>query len=154
MKLKLEKTTAKKLYPESPEWFRKVLTETFGDDCFKKKTFEDIKTFEDACEELEIYPEDVFNANDCSDEVAYKKLKVIAKAINQNWTPDWDNANQQKWWPYFKLSSGFGFSYSGYLCAYSHTCVGSRLCTATSEKALYIAEQFEAEYQEFFLYPE
>ena len=149
MKLTLEKTTAKKLYPESPEWFRKVLTETFGDDCFKKKTFEDIKTFEDACEELEIYPEDVFNANDCSDEVAYKKLKVIAKAINQNWTPDWDNANQQKWWPYFKLSSGFCFSYSAYDCVYTVTFVGSRLCFESEAKCTYAAKQFLDIYEQF-----
>jgi hypothetical protein len=52
------------------------------------------------------------------------------------------------------LSSGFGFSVSGYVYGDSGSAVGSRLCTDTWEKALYIAVQFKAEYQEYFLYSE
>jgi len=149
MELTLKKTTAKKLYPEAPKWFQKVLIETFGEDYFKKRDFTDIKTFEDACEELEIYPTDVFNANDCSDEVAYKKLKVIAKAINQGWIPDWDNTNQQKWSPWFKLSSGFGFSRSDYYYDHSDASVGSRLCFESEAKSDYAATQFIDIYEQF-----
>ena len=86
MELTLQKSTAKKVYPDSPEWFKKVLEENFGTDLFKKRTFEDIKTFEDACEELGIDPETVTHENDTPDEVAYKKLKVVIKAIDRKST--------------------------------------------------------------------
>ena len=122
--------------------------------------FRTIKTFEDACTKENIDPTALPDVSMIPKEFrkpiinAYKLL-IIFKAINDGWRPDWSKLSQYKYFPWYRvLSSGFGFSYSGYLCAYSHTCVGSRLCTDTSEKALYIAEQFKAEYQEFFLYPE
>ena len=37
MELKIQKSTAKKLYPETPDWFKEVLIETFGKDSFEKK---------------------------------------------------------------------------------------------------------------------
>jgi hypothetical protein len=52
--MKIEKITAKKLYPESPDWFKKELEEVFGKDCFVPKSYRDIKSFEDACNELGI----------------------------------------------------------------------------------------------------
>lgn len=152
MELKLDKKTAKELYPESPEWFQKVLTGTFGPDCFRKKTFEDIKTFEDACEELGITNDScrpIFDEDEDPDEIAYKKLKVIVAAINQGWTPDWSNSNQYKYWPYFKLSSGFGFSISDFVYDGTITCVGSRLCFETKEKCTYAAQKFIDIYEQF-----
>ena len=156
-KLKINEETAKRIYADSktPDSLKEILVETFGKECFKKRTFNNIKTFEDACEELNIDPHDVFNSKDLPDEIAYRKLKVIIKAVNQGWTPNWNNTDQYKWSPWFKFfSSGFGFSYSD--CTYdnSATDVGSRLCTDSSDKALYIAKQFKAEYQEYFLYSE
>ena len=147
--LTLKKTTARRLYPEAPGWFQKVLNESFGEDFFSKREYSDIKTFEDACNELGIDPEEEFNSNDLADEVAYKKLKIVAKAINQGWEPDWDNTNQRKYWPYFKLSSGFGFSYSTYDYVFTFTSVGSRLCFETEEKCTYAAKQFIDNYEQF-----
>lgn len=87
--------------------------------------------------------------------VAAYKLMVVFLAINNGWKPDWSNWNQYKYYPWLSVrSSGFGFSDSDYGCVYADTSVGSRLCTDTREKALYIAEQFESEYQDFFCYPE
>ena len=77
------------------------------------------------------------------------------KAINNGWVPDWSDDDQYKWFPWFGvLSSGSGFSNSGSDCYCTGTTVGSRLCTDSSEKAEYIAEQFEAEYVDYFLYSE
>ena len=153
MELTLKKTTAKKLYPESPEWFQKVLTETFGADCFKKREFYDIKTFADACEEIGITEEE-FNYRFAAlgldpDTINYEKLKIVAKAINQGWTADWDNTDQQKWWPYFKLSSGFGFSDSLFSFDCTGAGVGSRLCFETEKKSTYAANQFIDIYEQF-----
>ncbi|MDD5013694.1 MAG: hypothetical protein PHW73_01155 [Atribacterota bacterium] len=147
MELKIEKTTAKRLFSETPEWFQKVLIETFGKECFKKKNYDSIETFEDACNELGIASNDVFTEKDSPDEVAYKKLKVIVKAINQGWIPNWDDLNQRKWFPWFKMSSGFGFGDSSYACDYMYTYCGSRLCFESEEKANYAGTQFIALYK-------
>ena len=152
MSLKIKKETAQKLYVESPEWFKEQLVEEFGEACFKAKSFDDIKTFEDACTELEINPGSVFNYQDSPDEIAYKKLKVIAKAINRGWTPDWSDSNQYKYYPYFRLlSSGFGFSVTFYDVTGASTLVGSRLCFESSEKSKYAGTQFIDLYKEFLL---
>lgn len=151
--MKIDKTTAKKLFPESPEWFKEELIKQFGKETFEKRDFRDIKTFEDACKELDISTAQ-FLGGDTRDETAYKKLKIIIQAINQGWTPNWSNSSQRKWWPWFVLSSGFGFSYSD--CNYTYTFAGvsSRLCTDTKEKAVYMATQFEAEYKDYLLIPQ
>ena len=159
MELKIKKETAKEIYSDSPDALKKILEETSGKDYFKKKSFDEIKTFEDACELQGINPDSVVNDADTIDEKAYKKLKIIVRSINlidydRPWIPDWNNSNQYKWWPYFNLSSGFGFSGSDFSYDTTDARVGSRLCTDTWEKALYIAEQFKAEYQEYFLYSE
>ncbi|HZK69587.1 MAG TPA: hypothetical protein VFC36_08350, partial [Paludibacter sp.] len=114
--------------------------------------------FEDACTKLALDPTQLPDVSMIPEEFrkpiinAYK-LMIIYKAINDGWAPDWSDADQYKYYPYFRvLSSGFGFSHSAYYFTYTNTHVSSRLCTDTSEKAMYIAEQFKAEYQEYFLY--
>ena len=80
---------------------------------------------------------------------------IVYKAINNGWKPDWSNYSQYKYYPWFEvLSSGFGFSGSYCFYAYARTDVSSRLCTDTSEKALYIAKQFEGIYKDYFLFTE
>jgi len=148
--MKIEKSTAKKLYPKAEDWFKKELEEAFGKDCFRNKSFEEIKTFEDACMELDLNPQAVYFVSATPDEIAYKKLKIIIAAINQGWTPDWSNASQYKYYPYFEfLSSGFGFSVAGYCCGGAGATVGSRLCFETREKAIYAGKQFLQLYKDF-----
>ncbi|MDX9703908.1 MAG: hypothetical protein RBU23_12830 [Candidatus Auribacterota bacterium] len=122
--------------------------------------FRTIKTFEDACTRLGINPSNLPDVSMIPDDIkkhviAYYKLLVIYKAINNGWKPDWSDWNQYKYYHWFEvLSSGFGFSHSYYSCGLTVTAVGSRLCTDTSEKATYIAKQFEAEYKDYLLYSE
>jgi hypothetical protein len=151
MELKIKKETAKKIYADAPESLKEILVETFGRECFHKRKYDDIKTFDDACEELGLTQEDLLNIKntDTPDEVAYKKLKIVIKAINQGWIPDWNNSNQRKWWPYFSLSSGFGFSDAYYSYDFANSTVGSRLCFESEEKATYTANQFLDLYKEF-----
>ena len=117
-----------------------------------------IQTFEDACTKENIDPTLLPDVTLIPEEFrkaiinAYK-LMIIYKAINNGWIPNWDNNNEFKYFPWFWVSpSGAGFSDSRYYCTNTDTDVGSRLCTHTSEKAIYIGEQFRAEYQEFLLY--
>lgn len=150
--LQLDERTAKKLYSETPNWFQSILKTTFGEDVAKKRVYTDIKSYDDAVEELPVDSENVIQSTDSIDIVAYKKIKHILKAINNGWIPDWSNKNQYKYYPYFEvLPSGFGFSGTDYAYPRTSTSVGSRLCTDTSEKAKYMATQFQDLYEQFLL---
>jgi len=125
-----------------------------------KFNFKTIKTFKDACTKLALDPTKLPDTSMIPEEfskpiIAAYKLMIIFKAVNDGWTPDWSNSSQYKYYPwYWVLSSGFGFSGSGYDYTGTVTRVGSRLCTDTSDKAQFIADQFIAEYQEYLLYSE
>ena len=117
-----------------------------------------IKSFEDACmkenidplmlPEVSMIPEAFRKAI-----INTYKIMIIFKAIDNGWVPNWKNHNEYKYFPWFYVSpSGAGFSHSSFSYPGTLTSVGSRLCTDTSEKAIYIGEQFRAEYQEFLLY--
>lgn len=151
--MELTKETAKKLYDQQPDWFKKELEDTFGKECFEKIPYNRIKTFADACKACDTTEEEFErsygNLGLDDDIINYLKLKIITKAINQDWTADWNNTNQRKWYPYFNLSSGFGFSCSGYNCGYTGTTVGSRLCFESEEKANYAGKQFLELYKQF-----
>jgi len=122
-----------------------------------KFDYTSIKSFEDACKKLNIDPAHLPDLSTILEEfrkpiTAAYKLMIIFKAINDDWTPDWSNQSQWKYYPWYEiLSSGFGFSDSYYGNSGSVTCVGSCLCTDSSDKALYISKQFEAEYKEWLL---
>ena len=154
-KLKISKKTAIKLHPEAPEWFQKVLTETFGEETFKPRSWRDIKTFDDACK-AKGTTEAEFNANFeglglSIDTIAYEKVKIIVAAINEEWVPDWSDEDQYKYYPAFVLASGSGFSGRDYAYRCSSSSVGSRLCFESKEKCLYAAEQFSDIYEDFFI---
>ena len=143
--LQLSEEKAQKLFKKASPEFKEVLVDTFGEQCFSEKITDRIKTFQNVKEfyrNNNIAPKIVFCETDTKDERAYKKLKLIARVINQGWTPDWDDNNQKKWYPWFSLSSGFGFSGSDYLCTSAGTAVGSRLCFPTQELSNYVAIQF------------
>jgi hypothetical protein len=121
-----------------------------------------IKTFEDACRKMNVDPSELPVVPKSREDLKKRiisdyKLCIIYEAINNGWTPDWTNWNQYKYYPWFEvkatkaLSSGFGFSDSSYNYAGTCALVGSRLCTDTSDKAKYIAKQFEQECIDFLL---
>jgi hypothetical protein len=149
--LKLEKSTAIKIFKKASEEIREILISSFGPECFTGKITDRIKTYDDAWKEAddatrkdcEIFP------TDTGDVAAYKKLKLISRVINQGWIPNWDNSDQYKWFPYFKLSSGVSFSASYYSYANTGADVGSRLCLETKEKATYAGKQFTEIYKDF-----
>ena len=132
----------------------------FGNKTEKKssKVTDRIKTFEDACRELQINPGEKLIlqnqvsvlANDLKSILAYAKLIIIARALNEGWVPDWSDSNQYKYYPWLEYKSGVGFSYGGCVVDNALSCVGSRLCFKSKELAKYAAEQFGEIYNEFF----
>ena len=122
-----------------------------------KFDFRSIKSFEDACKKENISTDLPKLENGCQELlkpiIAAYKLMVIFKAINHDWTADWSNTTQKKWFPWFWVHpSGVSFSRSGTYYDYECTSVGSRLCCESDEKCQYIAETFTEEYKDFLLY--
>ncbi|WP_317899445.1 hypothetical protein [Aurantibacillus circumpalustris] len=113
-----------------------------------------IKTFEDALKALKLGftpPEGL-----SKDELAYMKLKIIAQALNDGWKPNWNNWDEWKYYPWFRMgddggSPGVGFSDNDYGLVYSNSTVGSRLCFKSSELAEYAGKQFEELYKDYYL---
>lgn len=139
-----------------------------------------IKTFEDACKALGNHPlvnhyrylvEEAEKQMDetGADIVAFLKLRIVAAALNEGWTPDWGNKDQRKWYPWFYIlteqeyndldeeercrvvgraylnanaGGGLVCASASYVSSGSFTGVGSRLAFKSSELAEYCARQF------------
>lgn len=140
--LQIEESKARQLYATANPEFKAILEDTFGKPFFSQDTRDYIKTLEDAIratgEAL------VVNPSDTKDEVAYKKLKIIYKALNNDPAfPDYNNHSQWKYYPWVKPNkSGVGLSYDGYVTTVSATLVGSRLVLNRQELCKYVCEQF------------
>lgn len=142
--LQIDKNNARKLYPSAAQEFKTMLEDSFGKDFFSQKITDRVKTFEDACEVLGLDPYSQFTTYDSADEIAYKKLKIIIRALNEGWTPDWNNSSQYKWYNWFYMDT---FRFADASDRYSYSDVGSRLCFKSRELAEYAAKQFLSEYK-------
>jgi hypothetical protein len=155
----IEKSNAVKAYNSADEATKKLLENLFGKENFAvapKNIMERVRSFEDACEILGVVPNAVACTgepevleNDMPSILAYKKLIIIARALNEGWTPDWSNDNEYKYLPWFKHKSGFGLSYYVFDYWAAATVVGSRLCFKSSELATYAATQFADIYNDY-----
>ena len=149
--LTINELDARSIYSEASGDFKRKLESHFGTDFFSQKVTDRVKTFEDACNEVGIDPVTFDSEFDPVDETAYRKLKVIVRALNEGWVPDWDNGNQRKWSPWFYMDSpaGFRFDVSGYAVTGTYSTGGSRLCFKTEALANYAANQFLDIYKAF-----
>lgn len=129
-----------------------------------------VKTFEDACREVGIDPTQYISKYDgeSADVIAYMKLRVICKALNEGWTPRFAKG-EYRYFPYFRICSGediirmseeeksrvafrsvyVAYAYGGVSAAYADydsasvdAYIGSRLAFKTRELAKYAGEQF------------
>ena len=154
--LEITRQAAIKAHDEASTKGKTLLENLFGKRVFQKDIKERIKTFDDVIRELGDDPEEFKNAISImeeSDEIAYVKLKLIAKALNEGWTPDWSNGEWDKWYPWFKMddssSAGrFSFYVADFRLSYSN--VGSRLCFKSKDLATYAGTQFLDIYKDFF----
>lgn len=117
-----------------------------------------IASYEDACRVLNIQPinEEVFNIFPKEDQrsmLAYHKLTVITRALNNGWKPNWDDQNEWKYYPLFRYVNA-GLSYADTANAATHTtaAIGSRLCFPTSALAKYAAEHFADLYRDYYCF--
>ena len=119
-----------------------------------KKVTDRIKTFDDVLKELDIDAAKFLMQCDglSTDEVAYRKVKLIVQALNEGWTPDWTDGQWNKYYPWFEMggSSGSGFACDDYVNWDSVSACGSRLCFKSGELAKYAGKQFTDIYKDFF----
>lgn len=177
---------SKKLEIEIPEgktavWRNGVLTLI---DELEKEVRERIKTFEDACREIGIDAE-AWNRDKISlglepDVLAFLKLRIIVKALNEGWEPRFTE-DECRYYPWFILYTGEeynkldeeeksrvvfrsnsyayalgGVSYAsaGNDSSYALAFVGVRLAFKTSELAAYCGRQFLDIWADFVFLPE
>lgn len=79
--------------------------------------------------------------------IAFNRLCTIAQAWNKedDFTPDFSNRNQEKWFPWFVYSddaAGFVYASTSYTASLATAYFGSRLCFKTSARARQFGEQF------------
>ena len=122
-----------------------------------------VKSYEDACrvlgvdETLPEFPE--LRPKDRVGLIAYYKLVVIARALNEGWEPNWADETEYKYIPWFYFNrkenktAGFAGANSSDAPTYTDASIGSRLCFKTEALAEYAATQFETLYNDYILYP-
>ena len=177
---------SKKLEIEIPEgktavWRNGILTLI---DEPEKDVRKRIKTFEDACHEIGIDAE-AWNRDKISlglepDVLAFLKLRIIVKALNEGWEPRFTE-DECRYYPWFILYTGEEYNkldeeeksrvvyrsnnYAGALggVSYAHAVsdssyagagIGVRLAFKTSELAAYCGRQFLDIWADFVFLPE
>ena len=106
-----------------------------------------VKTFEEACDILNIQPD--FSNYEFESSIAHSKLIIIFKVLNEGWKSDWNNKNQRKYYPRFNMSP-FGFVDTFCVTWGTYSFAGSRLCGKTDTIAEYAGRQFVDIYKEFY----
>ena len=89
--------------------------------------------------------------------IAYNRLCTIAQAWNKadDFTPDFSNRNQTKWFPWFVYSddaAGFVSAAANVTATHANAYFGSRLCFMTRERAEQFGKQFIELWNDVFLF--
>jgi hypothetical protein len=119
------------------------------------KITDKVKTFEDACKVLGLDPKqlpvvDLLPEKDRKSIIAYYKLTVIIRALNEGWEPNWNDWNEYKYFNWFYLdSAGFGYAYANSTATNTYPNINSRLCFKSDTLARYARVQFRDLYFEY-----
>jgi len=115
----------KRAYSEADSTQKKMLNKYFK--IKEEINLKNIKSFDDILKLVNLKEENIliFKNPSNKNEVkinAYNKLLLIVTVLNEGWEPDFSNHNQNKYYPYFKASSG-ELVFSGYHYCSSY-CLG------------------------------
>jgi hypothetical protein len=120
---------------------------------------ERIRTFEDACEVLGLDPKQLpivenLPEKDRQSIIAYYRLTIIVRALNEGWEPDFSNWDEWKYWNWFYIApygaaAGCACATTANAASNTSASIGSRLCFKTRELATYAREQFRDLYFEY-----
>lgn len=148
--VQIETKDVRRAYAGAEANVKKTLKDLFPDVNFSDNIKDLVQTFEDACAIVGVDVSDVIITGLAPDEIAYRKLKIIAQALNEGWKPNWNDNGEYKYFPYFDMSGSF--SYYGYRNWYRSSCVGSRLCFKSADLAIYAGKQFTDIYKDFMTF--
>lgn len=120
---------ASKMYQGTDESLRDFALKNFPE--LGMKITDRVKTFEEACKLVGRDPASSFFTSEAlrPHEIAQRKIETIVKALNEGWKPNWDDSDEYKYRPWFKMSSsGSGFSYNDYDYDNTNSNVSSHQC--------------------------
>lgn len=159
--LQIDEHKAYDLYRTASPEIKQMLEDTFGKEFFNQSITDRVKSYEDACAILGLDPHasmpDVSDSpkEDQRSYIAFHKLVVITRALNEGWRPDWTDTDQPKWfnWWYVNTeSAGLACAYSSHAPSTAFASIGSRLCFKSEALADYAAETFKGLYEQYLLF--
>lgn len=133
--LKISKANALLAFEGATIKQKSLLSNLFGKQVFLKSAIERIKSYEDACSDIDRQPLtigdfDFLPEGDRKHAFASHQLTTINKALNEGWIPDWSNSNELKYYGWFKYAgSGSGFSFNDYNYDNTNSNVSSQFAT-------------------------
>jgi hypothetical protein len=131
--LEVTEAAALKAYNAADNAGKKLLSNLYGEKIFTPKSiWERLQTFEDSCEMDGVNPADILRFANPKNawEVAKNTedmLEQLYKMAVGDYEPNWDDSNERKHYPVFKMGAGFGFYYSFYVWSNTITVGGPRL---------------------------
>lgn len=130
----------------------------------KSKSSEKIKSFEEACMALGLDPTQLpvvthLPEKDQSAIIAFYKLTIITRALNEGWEPNWADLSERKYYNYLYIG---GDADDGSICSLSASDAvavfsaadssgGARLAFKSRELAVYAYSQFKELYWQYVL---
>ncbi len=169
MEITINEKNAQAAYDAADEQGKKMLTALFGtafQPADNRPITERVKSYEDACKVLGVEPQTYDDEE--VDIAAFKKLRTIAKALNEGWLPQFTRG-EFRYYPWFEFygkdkivnmseeekrriaarSYCSTFTRGGVGCVYTYNDssdtyahYGSRLALKSSTLAQYMGEQF------------
>jgi len=153
----IEENILKTLFKAHTE-FLKIYENAFGKDYLSGKVIDKITCYADACivnGETSINVLEMRENGFTDDEIIYRQLKAITKAINKGRMPNMLDTSEKKWFPVFKVEpaspSGFVFYFSAYDDAGACAGCASRLCFLTEADSDYAGKTFTDLYSKYII---
>ncbi|WP_299161942.1 hypothetical protein [uncultured Tenacibaculum sp.] len=141
---------------EIPEGFKvKSFDKETGEVKFEaipKKIIEGIKTVQDVLDNNNITQKELDKMfENIPEHLKYQYVaELLCKSLNEECVADWDDSNECKYFPSFKMSSS-GFRYDDNCRWVTFSDVGSRLYFKSSKLAKFAGEQFTDVYRKFMI---
>lgn len=141
--LDISEQDARKIYPTAIPELKIILEGTFTKAFFSQDICDRVNSVQDACRELGIDFDNLYD--DCNDkyEEAEVAIKTVAEALREGKSP-----KDCIWYPWFwKKTSTSGFRFLVALFAYTGSYVGARLRVDSEKKATHLGKILLKEYE-------
>jgi len=109
-----------------------------------KAAFKKMKLPEDFVPDVSMWPEEMR-----SHKIIEFQLQMVVCAINEGWTPNWQDSDEYKYYPWWYVG-GSGFSMDDVIYDNSATNVGPRIVFRDRSRAAHAAAYFEPLYRELY----